>query len=85
METASFQEYSQNHNTHKDVHKNQRIDGKQSNREEVEYCTHCNKSGHAYDGCFKHIGYLKRWLGKGKKGWKHRDHRDQNTTKGSPS
>lgn len=34
---------------------------------EVEPCTFCGKDGHSRDGCFKRIGYLDWWPGKGTK------------------
>ena len=41
---------------------------KRNDNQEIEQCTHCGRSGHNREGCFKRIGYPEWWPGnKGKK------------------
>ncbi|CAH9084424.1 unnamed protein product [Cuscuta epithymum] len=59
-----------------------RSEGKRTGAEEVVRCKHCNRTGHAMEGCFKIIGYPEWWPGKtGKKeGNKPTDRRDERRT-----
>ena len=42
-------------------------EAKKSGGSELEQCTHCGRTGHKAEGCFKRIGYPDWWPGKAKK------------------
>lgn len=51
---------------HQQNKKNQR-EGKRTIGHQIEHCTFWDKNGHNQDECFKRIGYLEWWPGKGTK------------------
>lgn len=68
VDATAFQAFvPSKRDVHQQPNKNNQTESKQNAGDQIEHCTHCNKDGHNRDGCFKRIGYLEWWPGKGTK------------------